>query len=246
MSTFTVQYEGKLEAQGGGHGRICQCQVIFPAISKPLDHQEGTAYGQIQRTPLASCIPKFYGIFDGQIVIEDLTAGFESPCMADLKVGTRHYDLKATAEKIAGLKEKQKGSTTDSHGVRLIDAKVRKGKAVTKQWDRKQGLKLSFAELAGVVNEFVPQQLRKEFRLKLAAIYGKFAETMTAFPGFRMYASSVLVAYDGDHLEKGIRVLLIDFAHTYLNVEDEGGKADDPELDDGVIKGIGALLQCIE
>jgi hypothetical protein len=72
-------------------------------------------------------------------------------------------------------------------------------------------------------------------------IGGRFAETVLKYPGFRMYASSVLVAYDGDHFDKGIRLSLIDFAHTYLNVEEFGGRAGDPALDDGVAKGIATL-----
>jgi hypothetical protein len=187
------------------------------------------------------CIPKFYGIVEGSIVIEDLTAGFESPCMADFKVGTRHYDLQATPEKIQGLIEKQKGSTTDSHGVRLIDAKVRRGGQLVGQWGRGQGLKFSVEQLGQVVNEFVPPPLRVEFSRKLQIVGGRFAETVLKYPGFRMYASSVLVAYDGDHIERGIRLFLIDFAHTYLNIGEFGGRADDPALDDGVAKGIATL-----
>jgi hypothetical protein len=241
MSTFTVRWEGKLEAQGGGHGRISQCQVVFAAISKPLDHQEGTAYRLLQSTPLSTCIPKLYGVVEGSIIIEDLTAGFESPCMADFKVGTRHYDLQATPEKIQGLIEKQRGSTTDSHGVRLIDAKVRRGGEVARHWPRPQGLKLSIAELAQALTDFLPRALRAEFNRKIQVIAGRFAETVTKYPGFRMYASSVLAAYDGDDMGKGIRVVLIDFAHTFLNIADAGGSIDDPYLNDGVAKGLATL-----
>jgi hypothetical protein len=162
--------------------------------------------------------------------------------MADLKVGTRHYDLRASPEKIQGLIEKQRGSTTDSHGVRLIDAKVRRGKAAVAQWDRKQGLKFSIEELRNVIGEFLPGGLRSEFRKKVQVIAGKFAETALKYPGFRMYASSVLVAYDGDRPEGGLRILLIDFAHTFLNIADEGGDINDTTLDDGVEKGLQTLV----
>lgn len=242
---FTIEYEGKSQTQGGGHGRISQCRLIIPCISKPLDHREGNAYSLLEKTPLSSVIPKFYGIHDGCIIISDLSAGFSSPCLADFKIGTRHYDLQATKEKIQGLIEKQKGSTTDSHGIRLIDAKTRKNGKVINGWDKKQGLKFSFDELKDVVKKFVPESLKADLLLQIQIILGKIAQTRKENPGFRMYAGSVLIAYDGDHLEKGVRACLIDFAHTYLNVENEGAKADDPSLEDNILLGVRTLINLI-
>lgn len=239
---FVIQYEGKSDIQGGGHGRIGKCHIIFSCISKPLDQREGYAYKLLQNTPLKSVIPKFYGVHDGNIIISDLTTGFESPCLADLKIGTRHYDLSANQEKMSGLIEKQKGSTTDSHGIRLIDIKIRKNKQVVNQWNKKQGLKISHDELKEIVNLFIPDILNENFLLQLQNILGKIAETRITFPGFRMYASSLLIGYDGDHLEKGIRVNLIDFAHTYLNIEADGGNNDDPSFEDNIILGVRSLI----
>ncbi|KAH0795979.1 Inositol polyphosphate kinase family protein [Histomonas meleagridis] len=239
---FSIEFSGHLEAQGGGHGRICKCNVSYPAISKPLDHREGKAYEDLQSTPLVDCIPKFYGIFDNKIIISDLTAGLTSPCVMDLKVGTRHYDLHATQKKIDELITKQKGSTTDSHGVRIIDGKLRKNGEVVKGWDRKQGLKISYDEFKAAIHEFLPGDLISQFRSRLQIIYGKLAQTIAEHPGYRMYASSILVAYDGDHPEKGIRCCLIDFAHTFINIEEDGGKIDDPTLNDGVMLGLDTLI----
>jgi hypothetical protein len=243
-----VVYEGNLDVQGGGHGRICKCRVQpgdIPAISKPLDHAEGEAYRLLQNTPLTAVIPVFYGLHteDGQecIVISDVTAGLSSPCLADFKVGTRHYDPDATPEKVAGLIEKQKGSTTDSHGVRLIDAKIRKGGQTVQSWDRKQGLKFTPDEFHAVVQAFVPPELRAKFAVGLAKVYDAFQATVDANPGFRMYAASVLTAYDGD-APADIRVLLIDFAHTHLAIDEEGYNSGDRVYDDGVRKGITALV----
>lgn len=242
---YTVELEGKSETQGGGHGRISQCRVVIPCISKPLDHREGNAYKLLQNTPLSTVIPKFYGINDGCIIISDLTSGFSSPCLADFKIGTRHYDLQATKEKIEGLIKKQKGSTTDSHGIRLIDVKTRKNGEVIDKWDKKQGLKLSFDELKDVVKKYVPPSLVEDLRLQIQIILGKIAQTRKENPGFRMYAGSVLIAYDGDHLEKGVRSCLIDFAHTYINVETEGARADDPSLEDNILLGVRSLINLL-
>ena len=242
---FTVELEGSSETQGGGHGRISKCRVVFPCISKPLDHREGHAYEILQNTPLSAVIPRFYGIRDDCIIISDLTAGMQSPCLADFKIGTRHYDLKATKEKIDGLIKKQVGSTTNSHGVRLIDAKTRKAGKVDKAWDKTQGLTFSYDQLKQCLIEFVPDQLKSDLRTQLQIILGKVSETRKLNPGFRMYASSVLIGYDGDHPENGIRVCVIDFAHTYLNVETDGGKIDDPELEDNIQLGLRTLINML-
>lgn len=245
MSNWTVDFGEVLDTQGGGHGRISQCKInpgAIPCISKPLDHAEGKAYEDLQKLPLVDCIPKFFGVFDGKIVISDLTAGFKSPCMADLKVGTRHYDPNASQEKVQGLIEKQKGSTTDSHGVRLIDGKMRHNGEVTNKWDRKQGLKFSVDQLKDVVTTFLPGSLKSKFHQQLQVIHDKFTEVVKQNPGFRMYASSVLIAYDGDNLEADPRVLLIDFAHTHIDINAAGGDRNDSAFDDGVLKGIETLL----
>jgi hypothetical protein len=247
-----VVYEGTMDEQGGGHGRISKCKVQpsgAAGISKPLDHKEGEAYRQLQDTPLKAVTPIFYGIHkegdSEMIIISDVTDGFTSPCLADFKVGRRHYDPDAKPEKVAGLIEKQKGSTTDSLAVRLIDGKVRKAGQVTSQWDRKQGLKFSPTELESVVHEFVPSCLRAQFHAGLDAVYQAFSETVEAHPGFRMYASSVLAAYDGDNPTE-IRVLLIDFAHTHLSLKDEGFDENNVEYDDGVLEGVVALMNWSE
>ena len=244
----SVVYEGQSDTQGGGHGRIAKCKVMpgsIPAISKPLDHREGEAYKSLQDTPLKPVIPKFFGIKDDCIIISDVTEGFSSPCLADLKVGTRHYDPDATEEKKKGLIEKQKGSTTDSVGVRLIDAKIRKDGAVTKAWDRKQGLKFSEEEFAAIVREFIPASLKSAFLQQLNDIYDAFDKTVSEHPGFRMYAASVLIAYDGDKPTE-LRTLLIDFAHTHLSLDDEGYDSGNDEYDDGVVRGLTELINIAE
>ena len=162
----------------------------------------------------------------------------------DVKVGTRHYDMYATEKKAQYLINKQKGSTCDSHGIRLIDAKVRKGGEVTKAWDKKAALKFTIDELKATINEFVPDKLKEMLVEKIKKIKELFESNLKQNPGFRMYASSVLVAYDGDNLDKGIRCCLIDFAHTFMNIEEEEGnpKITDDSFNDGVLFGLNSLI----
>lgn len=58
---------------------------------------------------LKELIPKYYGIKEvmtnGEpikcIVLEDLTADFDEPCIMDIKIGRRTWDPEASYEKIA-------------------------------------------------------------------------------------------------------------------------------------------------
>jgi hypothetical protein len=240
----SVTYLGSSETQGGGHGRIRACRVQpgnIPAISKPLDRKEGICYEAFQKLRLKEVIPKFFGVLDNCVIIEDITAGFTSPCLADFKVGKRHYDPDAPSDKVSGLIAKQKGSTTDSHGLRLIDGKIRKGGKVTKEWDRKVGLKFSESQLEAMIHEFIPPSLKDQFNRKLDALYDIYNEHLEKNPGFRMYAASILIGYDGDKPTE-LRQVLIDFAHTHLSLKDEGYDPEKSEYDDGVMEGISSMM----
>lgn len=255
---FKAELQGSLDMQGGGHGRIYKC-TVFPGnvscVAKPVDHMESKAYPLLAKTPLKDYIPKFYGIhnFEGKdfIVIEDLVDGFKSPSMADLKVGTRHWDLTASKEKVDGLIEKAKDSTTNTLGVRVIDVKMRRNKTVVKAWDRKQGLVLTEEQFKDTVLEFLPGELKAKVHEKIQKLRDAYAESVREFPGLRIYASSVLIGYDGDSIlrekenktkDTEVRLALIDFAHMYLDVEAAGGDNKDPTFDDGVLKGLNSLV----
>ena len=246
---MNVELEGSMEGQGGGHGRIMKCVVDgkINCIAKPIDHREKSAYEAIRGTSLEEITPKYFGTYEScgteYIIIEDLTAGFKSPCIADFKVGTRHYDLTATEEKIHYLVEKQKGSTTDSHGVRYIDIQTRREGALVSHFDRKQGLKESFDGMSKKLIDFITPQHMDEFRRQIRHIEQKLTENICRNPGFRVYASSVLIAYDGDDASKPLRCSLIDFAHLYVDI---GEYSADSSYDDGVIKGVETMRAVTE
>ncbi len=53
------------------------------------------------------------------VVLEDLTAAFHRPCIADIKLGTRHHGDDAPPEKAALHEEKARSTTSHSLGLRL-------------------------------------------------------------------------------------------------------------------------------
>ncbi|KAK8853931.1 hypothetical protein M9Y10_016478 [Tritrichomonas musculus] len=248
----SIKYEGIMEEQGGGHGRIQRCCVEpgnISCISKPVDHFEAEAYHSLQNTPLKNYIPKFYGIHKSgsqdNIIMEDLTLGFKSPCMGDFKVGTRHYDINSSETKIKTILERQKGSTTETIGVRITDVKTRKNGSVVKSWDRTHGFSFTYDQFEDAWNEFLPTaHIREEVLRQLNDIYSAFEKTLKEHPGFRIYSSSIFIAYDGDDLSDkcDVRVRFIDLAHAHLDLRREGCDIEDEKYDDGVLQGLSSLM----
>ena len=251
-----IEVEGKLSVQGGGHGRIIKCAMknekgeLVPCVAKPIDHKEANVYPLIKKTPFADFIPQFFGIHkinNGDcIVIEDMIAGYKSPCVADLKIGTRHWDLEASKEKVDGLVEKQKGTITETLGIRVIDVSMRKNGEITLKHDRKEGLKDSEEDFKNLVKTFLPGKLLESMKVKVGEMIKAYEQTMKENPGFRVYGSSILITYDGDAANDkldDIRVKVIDLAHTYVDITPNGGDPKDPIYDDGIIIGLKTLTQ---
>ena len=249
---YQIELKGNLSGQGGGHGVIQKC-IVNPgniqAIAKPVNHREGLAYPELLQTPLKEFLPKFFGIFEieniSYLIIEDLTSGFNSPSILDIKIGTRHYDLTANEKKINGLIEKAKDSTTPSLGIRLVDGKIKNNNKIIKHWDRKLGLIFTQNEFKNCLNEFFfSKNLKNQFNIQISNFINLFKNTLNLFPGLRIYASSLLFVYDSDSDLNNceLRIKLIDLAHLYLNINIEGVDMTQIEYDDGIIFGCSNLL----
>ncbi|KAJ2787082.1 hypothetical protein GGI15_001015 [Coemansia interrupta] len=126
--------------QVAGHGKILRAQddrMVF----KPLNEREHQFYeGAIDHPLFRPFIPDYYGTLqlngnadervatdnqarkssaDLYICLENLLYGFENPCIMDVKLGVRLYDIDATPEKIAKMKAKAKERTVSQIGVMI-------------------------------------------------------------------------------------------------------------------------------
>lgn len=79
--------------QVAGHGLLRRVSVL--AIAKESNETELAAYRALAGTPLEPCAPALVLATEDETPIvlhlEDLTAGFESPCVADIKMGVRTF-----------------------------------------------------------------------------------------------------------------------------------------------------------
>ncbi|KJE94385.1 hypothetical protein CAOG_005030 [Capsaspora owczarzaki ATCC 30864] len=208
-------------------------------------------------------VPKFAGVVladddsvedltkgnNSYLKMEDTSASFRKPCIADIKMGIQTWGENASESKIA--KEREKYPPQQTLGFRVVGMKVYNATTdVFQPYGRKFGLGLDESTVAQGCRTYlstdggasIQREVLQLILVKLRAILSWFERQRS----FRFYGSSLLLTYEGAAqagAPPAVDVRMIDFAHVFPIVASDNGSLG---RDDGYIHGLTTLIRVLE
>ncbi|TDZ17605.1 putative inositol polyphosphate kinase [Colletotrichum orbiculare MAFF 240422] len=200
MAATDAQPEVPKEAEHSTYASTAPSEVPSPTqefrkIPRPVNPKEA----QTQRN---SRVEYF-------LLLEDLTAGMKRPCIMDLKMGTRQYGVEATPKKQKSQQGKCARTTSRELGVRVCGLQVWDVKSQSYVFkDKYFGRDLKAGqEFQDALTRFLYDGVDYSSILRhiptILLKLDKLESIVRKLDGYRFYAASLLMFYDGDTSSEG-------------------------------------------
>ncbi|CAD5219308.1 unnamed protein product [Bursaphelenchus okinawaensis] len=199
------------------------CEVWFYSMIQ----KASTSLNQIDKLEaafkdLVEWVPKYYGLetlllsgIDRQfLVMEDLLASYQQPCLIDVKMGKVSFDPHATEQK--KTQELSKSAYQQASGFRVLGYRVHKNGQVESR-DRVWGKTLNQDSITEGFKSFLSSDRSDKSATKgLLSKIRLLEKHFQTHSQLQFYASSILLIYEGDQaLPTNEQLKMIDFSHVF-------------------------------